>query len=294
MRLVLTACLLSFGPTAMAVAAPKPVATSDPAVAVLALKANGSRDVVLANQDGTGARAIYNSREAGITVRAGPASSRTFLMIEGVKLSLLKYRIGASGIELDTITALPVTGSSGDISPDGTLLAYADPSTRSYWTYRFSDGAKTKIATIADGTYLGLVTFTRNNAGLVYGVHDLSAGSSVTRLYRAELAGGDPVDLQISGQLTEFTTAPDGSVYTSRSGSTAMDFVIERWSAAGAPAAYVTTGNRPTLSCDGTQLMFQTGASSAKLIAVLRKDLGTGSQFTFSKTGYYAPEYLGC
>jgi Tol biopolymer transport system component len=206
-------------------------------------------------------------------------------------LSLLKYRLTSPGVAFDSVTPLPISGNAGDVSPDGTLIAYADGA-QSYRTYRLSDGAKTLITTLPTGSHLGLITFTRDGSGVVYSVH--IGDTAVTNLYRAQLSGGDPVDLGISGVITEFATAPDDSIFTSRQRNSTTDFVIEDWAASGGSAAYVTGGNRPSLSCSGTQLMFQTNASTAPAIGVLRRDLSTGLQYTFAPSGYYAPEYLGC
>src|SRR5205085_1083825 len=116
-----------------------------------------------------------------------PRSLHAVLMIEGSKLTLVKYRFSSTGVQFDSLSVLPVSGTTADISPDGSLIAYSDLPTRSFWTYRLSDGAKTQIATISADENFGTVRFARDNSALVYRVNVFSPAS--TRYYRAALAG---------------------------------------------------------------------------------------------------------
>lgn len=289
MRLILAACLLASASST--IAAPKPVGTSSPDLVIVRKQPNGLREVVLANEDGSGARAIYTSSVQGIVLRAGPASQRTILMTEGTKLSLLKYRVGATGVELETSTVLPVSGASADISPDGTLVAYSDVGTRSYQSFRLSDGAITPIAKLADDESFAGARFSRDGTALVYRASVVASSSS--RMYKVALASGSiPANLGINDKVTDFNLGLDNSIYASHSDGSG-GYVIDRWTADGTSWSRVTTGNRPTLSCTDRSMMFQLYSGTTP--SVLRRDLATGLQYTFSQSGYYyGPQYLGC
>lgn len=267
------------------------VALADPSLAIMKQKPNRTRDVVLANDDGSGQYVIYNSKERSAYVRAGgPRSGHMLLLVENTKASLLNYRIGAKGPVFASIKALPISvGYTADLSPDGSSVAYYDTVSNSYRLYRLSDGSSTPLASLPSGYRSEVVVFTRDGASVLYSFRNVA--TNLPEYYTVPVTGGPSVSVPVSGKLINQETALDGGYLLERTTGAIGSSSIERFSQAGGSGTYLAPGARPSLSCNDSSVFFQLSSLGAPT-RVLRLDLATGSTFDVASNGYYAPAYL--
>ncbi len=266
------------------------VALADPSLAIMKQKPNRTRDVVLANDDGSGQYVIYNSKERSAYVRAGgPRSGHMLLLVESTKASLLNYRIGAKGPVFASIKALPISvGYTADLSPDGSSVAYYDTVSNSYRLYQLIDGSSTPLASLPSGYRSDVVVFTRDGASVLYSFR--SVATNLPEYYTVPVTGGPSVSVPVSGKLINQETALDGGFLLERTTGGVGSSSIERFPQSGGSGTYLAPGARPSLNCTDSSVFFQLSSLGAPT-RVLRLDLATGSTFDVG-SGYYAPAYL--
>ena len=275
---------------------PPPSGTSTPEIAFVQISGGTRRNYTLrlANEDGTGASTIFSSRDIGQMVPyMGPKADRTILLVQGGKVSLVRYKPTSSGTALDSIEELPSIGSSPgavdvDFSPDGRKFVNFSSLDNKFWIFDLEQRAfwpLIQLNAVPHG-----FAFSRDSSSIIYLDH---VSSTEVVVKKVSLSGGQPTELGIRGHYSEVVPAnqSDGLILlrTTNTGSNR----IEWHPADGTGPVDLAEGYEPSLQCDDSTVIYQKLNSNGS-VALLRVEVATKQAYTTSTSGNYSPDYVGC
>jgi WD40 repeat protein len=277
-------------------AKPVPSGTTTPDIAYINISGGARRNygLRLANEDGTGANSILSSRDTGQMVpHMGPRADRTILLVQGGKLSLVRYEPTSTGTRLTSIESLPsISNSVGAqevaFSPDGKKFANFSQLDMTFWIFDLVTRSFTPLIALAATPHN--FAFSRDGTSLVYLDH---VSDTDAILKRVSLSGGAPVELGIRGDFWDVEPAHQSDGYVLVRGVNTRTSRVEYHPAGGGATVDLAQGYAPSLKCDDSTVIYQQiqPDSSVKL---LRVDVATKSGSTTSSIGNYWPDYVGC
>ena len=273
-----------------------PVGTTAPDIAYVNISGGARRHYTLrlANEDGTGANSIFSSRDVGQMVpHMGPRSDRTILLVQGGKLSLLRYEPTSTGTKLTSIESLPAINTAAGaqqvaLSPDGKKYVFFANNDMRFWVFDIVGRAFSPLLQLPARPHD--FAFSRDGLSLLYLDH---VSDSEAILKRVSLSGGEPVELGIQGDYWDVEPAHQSDGYVLVRGVNTRISRVEYHPAGGGAPDDLAQGYAPSLKCDdGTVIYQQIQADSS--VKLLRVDVATGSGSTTSAIGNYWPDYVGC
>lgn len=273
-----------------------PPSTSDPQIAYVNISGGSRRHYQLrvANEDGTGAATLYSSRDVGQMVpHMGPRASRTILLVQGSKLSLVRYEPSSTGTKLTNIEPLPSIGTATGaqevaFSPDGRKFVFFAQNDKKFWIFDLIDRIFSPVFQL-DATPHNFA-FSRDGSSLVYLDH---VTDTEAVLKKVSLSGGDPVELGIRGDFWDVEPAHNSDGYILVRGVNNRTSRIEYHPAGGGATVDLAQGYAPSLKCDDTTVIYQQVQADSS-VKLLRVNLASKAGFTTSSTGNYWPDYVGC
>lgn len=298
MRAILgsAAIALAFGTAAFAAKPPGGGSggTTDPKIGYVAILSSGARELRLANEDGTGSVKLASTPNHGqMTLSLGPRSSGKLSYNDGGKLHLLTYEVGPGGTRTTSDLVIVDTPSRGfgyhRFSPSGTKIAYVYPGTNDIYLYDVASGQTSQLLSVTG--YIMDLDFSHDGSRIIYSV-TADINVPTVQLKAVPVAGGTPVDLPISGQYGDFRVAHlSDSIVADVAGD--ANGVIKLISADGNTIQSLASGYYPDLRCDDTKVIFQRinqGRNAS--VSLLKYEVSTGLQTTFSTSGNYWPDYF--
>lgn len=269
--------------------AAKPPGTSVPPNPQIAYRLLSGKSVKLmvANEDGTNATALYTSPQS-FRFDLAPRGQRQIVLSHGTgassKISLLTYAVAGSGtFQTTSIVDLAASrqGETVDFSPDGTKIIYKccfDGTNETLAVYDLADGSITPWAT---GPYFWDYAWFRDGASIAYSTH------GPARLYELTGPGAEPI-LLYSGQgeinVDSSRTNPNRLVvsYNDTSGNARIGF----FEGAGFTNADIVNSVRAwqgTLNCDDSKLAYMGVQNTSGSQAFYIRELNTGVTSLVSK-----------
>lgn len=251
--------------------------------------------LMVANEDGTNATALYSSQTSFVFDLA-PRAQRQIAISTGTgaesKLSLLSYTTTGSGTFATTgiVELTPARqGTRIDFSPDGTRIAYAccyDGSSETLAVYDLTDNSVTHWAT---GDYFWDIAWFRNGASIAFST------LGPTALYELDAPGAEP-RLLYAGQgeinVDSSRVHPDRLVvsYNDEAGDARIG-MFEAPTASNPEGGFVSTDIansarawQGTLNCDDLKLAYGGTQNTSGSQAYYILDLTTGMNTLVSKS----------
>lgn len=277
-------------------AKPVPPGTSTPEIAYINISGGSRRNYTLrlANEDGTGANTIYSSRDIGQMVpHMGPRADRTILLVQGSKLSLIRYEPTSTGTKFTSIEPLPAIGNSVGaqevaFSPDGKKFVNFSHLDMKFWVFDLVARAFTPLLQLAATPHN--FAFSRDGSSLLYLDH-VSNTEAILKSF--PMSGGPPVELGIRGDFWDVEPAHNSDGYVLVRGVDITTSRVEFHPAGGGAPVDLAQGYAPSLKCDDSTVIYQQRQADSS-VKLLRVDLAGISDFTTSNSGNYWPDYVGC
>lgn len=295
LRAALLTCLLV---TAQPVSGGKPAptpGTSTPEIGYVKISGGSRRfyEFKMSNEDGTGASTVFSSRDVGsMVVDLGPRAAKSFLMIQGGKLSLGKYKSTSTGVQLDgalteIINMNHVGAAMAKISNTGQDVVYFRNATSQLWRYN-----------VASRTHSLLYDLPANGAGLTISPDGQTVyfteeeGPETFALKSIPMAGGTPTDLNRRGYFTDISAA------NTRAELVLVD--IGDWPvtrmhfydvATGTLGPSFANGTQASYKCDDSRLVYQQNNAGGG-VSLLYYDIPSGAPGTLSRSDLYRPDYI--
>lgn len=271
-----------------------PPASSDPDIGFIYTGSNGTKEVRLAEEDGTGWATLASGSDIGF-LALGPRSQHQLAYSKGNSIRLLTYSITSTGPKTVSdvqIAALDRSSPRMRFSPTGTHIAYVWPSRDDIYVYDLSTGQNHLVVDSHD-TLIADVDFSPDGATLIY---DQGSPSDLTHIQFKTIGvnGGSPSNLPINGDYDYFRLSHDGSsvvasMLTSWSGSVRIVPV------SGGTPTTLTTGYNPSFNCSDGVVLFQrrdVAKHGQSPTSMLKYNLSTGLTSTFSTSDRAWGEYL--
>jgi Tol biopolymer transport system component len=277
-------------------AKPVPSGTSNPEIGYVNISGGARRNYALrlANEDGTGANTIYSSRDVGQMVpHMGPRADRTILLVQGSKLSLVRYEPTSTGTKLTSIEPLPAIGSAPGaqevaFSPDGKKFVLFAQNDMKFWVFDLVTRVFSPLLQLAATPHN--FAFSRDGSSLIYLDH---VSNTDAILKSVSLSGGAPVELGIRGDFWDVEPAHQSDGFILVRGVDTKTSRVEYHPATGGATSDLAQGYAPSLKCDDSTVIYQQ-VQADSTVKLLRIELATTSGFTTSTIGNYWPDYVGC
>jgi hypothetical protein len=276
---------------------PAPSGTADPQVGYVKILNNGSRELWVANEDGTGAvRLAATGVKSSMSFALGPKSQGLIAYTVPGQVHLLHFVQGSTGVKTDTDTAIVSDGSrhSGPpaISPTGGYIAWvSDVGGGGYGVHVYSLATHSVVNNITSALILsGVVDFSADGSRVIYSETFTPGDTLNVRFMSVPVTGGTPTELGIEGKYGNFRVGPADEIVADTMG----DDKGSLWSfpsGATSPTLLTTNGFFPSPRCDSRFVIFarlESGGGSS----VRKYELATGLTSTFSTAGDYAPDYF--
>ena len=298
MKPIHLALILSLAPAPAFAGKPVPAGTSNPEIVYVNISGGTRRNYALrvANEDGSGANTIYSSRDIGqMMPHMGPKADRTILLIQGSKVSLVRYEPTATGTKLTSIEELPPIGSSRgaaeqvDFSPDGKKFVSYSPLDKTLWIFDLVQRSFTPLLALQD--HPPGFAFSRDSSAIFY-LDRVSSTESA--LKKVELASGAVTDMGISGDYWWVEPAHQSDSFVLVRGLDYATSRIEYHPGDGSAPTDLAQGYAPSIQCDDSSVIYQKINSGSSSVSLFRVEVASKAGSTTSTSGNYWPDYVGC
>jgi Tol biopolymer transport system component len=268
--------------------------TTAPQIAFVNISGGTRRHYQLrvADEDGSHSATLYDTRDIGQMVpHMGPAGDKTIVLVQGGKVSLVRYTTSSTGTAFQSIeTLLTVSSQTGavhvDFSPNGNDIAWFDNSARELKVFHLDSGTSTTVTPVG---FTEQFSFTGDGSEILY-LEYIGQGDEI--LWRVPSGGGTPVKL-LEGDYSGVEPAHSGSAFILTRSSSLKTSTLEYFSSPSSGSTTLATGYVPSFACDDSTIIYQRVNSDGS-VSLLRRDMATGLGYTTSSTGNYWPDYVGC
>jgi Tol biopolymer transport system component len=260
--------------------------TTDPQVAYVHISASGTREIRLANEDGTGSAVLATSSQSDVAVRLAPRAQHQLAYTSGPSVHLLTYEITSTGVRTvsDVVVGSDTVGTLA-FSPTGTQIAWLNPDGNVIYLEDLGSGSTVQLVN-SGSAYIADIDFSSDGSHLIYS-QTIPPSTTDVQFKSIPVAGGDSIDLPISG-----------AYFTFRVGHTSDSIAAASWGSNGpitffpagsSSGSVLVNGLHPALRCDDRVLMYMTTSRSSE--KTLKYDLTTGLGSTFGTAAYF-PDYF--
>jgi Tol biopolymer transport system component len=280
-----------------------PPSTTDPQVGYIHTLSNGTREIQLANEDGTGAATLASARVAIGGLSLAPRAQHQLTYVVGTIIHLLTFEISSTGPKTTSDVVVASVASARTVSklrfsPTGAYIAWVNEDDTNIYIYDLASGqARLLVDTPGDWSNSGVVDidFTRDGTQLIYSLPPPQGPLTAIQFKSVPVAGGASTDLATApgpyGYLTVGNT--DDRMVTDN----VADYggMMTLFPSVGSSPVTLTTGYHPSLRCDDRVIIFQrrqVSKGGSATIQVLKYDLGTGLTSTFSNSGNSWADYF--
>jgi len=262
----------------------QPGGTTNPEVGFVRILSNGSRELRVSAEDGTGASVLHSAGRAQMFVSMGPRPQHQIAFSEGGKVRLLTYEVTSTSLKTTNIQTLVDMNTSGsqsfDFSPTGAHVAWINPRDYTIYLYNVASNQTSPLLTTQNRT--GDATFTKDGESLMF-LEEVSESDYV--LKSVPITGGSPVELGYRGNIMQVEAGRTDDrlvlVY--------YDHTMEMVPAGGGTRVRLPNGYAPSLRCDDRVVIFQRAYNGG--VSLHKYDLQTGLTSTFSNKDLYWPDY---
>ena len=282
--------------TALVGAKAPPPGTTDPQVGYVKILNNGTRELWVAREDGTGAvRLAATGVKSWMFFGLGPKSQGLLAYAMPGQLHLLHFVQGSNGVKTDTDTVIVnnATNFAGApaVSPMGSHVAWVGTiAGGGYGIHVYSVATHSIINEVTSSALLsGYVDFSADGSRLIYS-ETITPGDTLTVGFKSvPVTGGVPTDLGIQGKYGTFRVGPTDEIVTDTGGDPKGSLWLFP-SGATSPTLLTTNGYMPSPRCDSGSVIFARIEGSGGT-SIRKYEIATGFTTTFSTTGI-APDYF--
>ena len=272
---------------------PPPPSTNDPQVGYIKILNNGTRELRVANEDGTGSVLLASTgSHSGMTMSLGPKSLGLIAYAVPGQIRLLRFVKGPTGIKKDSDTVIASSGrvmSNLAFSPTGERLAWLGAIGGSYGIHVYDLASGSITNTITSTTNLSDLDFSADGSSIIYSETLTLADTRHVRFRSAPADGGAATDLGIEGLYGSFSVGPADEIVADTMGEPNGPL----WLIASGSTSPVqlTNGYAPAVRCDSRYVILQRIEGSAT-VSLRKYEVATGLVSTFSTSGNYWPDYF--
>ena len=273
-----------------------PPSTSDPEIAFVNISGGARRHYALrlANEDGTGAVTIYSSRDVGQMVpHMGPRADRTIVLIQGGRVSLVRYESSSTGTKFVSITPLftindAVGAQRVDFSPNGKDIVWWDRPISTLKIFNLDTQSSTPLIQLASEPHY--FAFNKDGSAVLFLDHVTDSDAILKSI---PTGGGTPTEVGLRGDFWGVVAAPGSDALILTRGINNRTSQLDYYATAASGADSLATGYVPSIKCDGGTAIYQQVQADGS-VKLLRVNLTTKVGATTSSIGNYWPDYVGC
>ena len=273
-----------------------PPSTSNPEIAYVNISGGSRRHYQLrvANEDGTGAATLYSSRDVGqMMPHMGPAADRTIVLIQGGRVSLVRYNVSSTGTTFHSIEPLftintAVGAQRVDFSPNGKDIVWWDRPINTLKIFNLDTRTSRSLIQLASEPHN--FAFNRDGTAVLFLDH---VTDSDAILKSVPLAGGDATEVGLRGDFWGVESAHGSDALILTRGVNHKTSQLEYYATPASGPDNLATGYVPSIKCDDSTAIYQQVNADGS-VSLLRVDLASGAGFTTSTKGNYWPDYVGC
>jgi hypothetical protein len=268
--------------------------TTAPQIAFVNISGGARRHYQLkvADEDGSHSATLYDTRDIGQMVpHMGPAADKTIVLVQGGKVSLLRYTTSSTGTAFQSIEPLFTAGSQTgaihvDFSPDGNDIAWFDNSSKQLKVFHLDTRTNT---TVTPAYFTDEFSFNADGSAILY----LEYVSDTDEILKQVPASGGTSTTLLEGDYFGVESAHSGTGFILTRAADVKTNALEYYASPDSSPTTLATGYVPSFKCgDGTIIYQKVNSNSS--VSLLRIDLGTGAGYTTSSSGNYWPDYVGC
>lgn len=275
---------------------PPPTGTTTPDIGYVRISGGARRfyELRLANEDGTGANTIYSSRDIGqMFPHMGPRADRTIALVQGGRVSLVRYDVTSTGPIFVSIEPLfTIREASGgqamDFSPNGKDIVWFDATAGALKIFNLDTRSSTPLLSLAREP--NSFVFNRDGSAVLF-LEYVTDTDAI--LKSVALAGGTPVDLGLRGNFWGLEAAHTSDGFIVNRGLDIKTTYLDYYASAGSGPTTLAQGYLPSFKCDDNVVIYQKVNTDGS-VSLLRVNPTTLAGNTTSTKDNYRPDYVGC
>lgn len=254
---------------------------ANPQIAFVKSSTSGRRQLMIANDDGSSATAIYTTNQL---MRVELGSDGMVYFTDGPRFGRIPVTGGSPQWLFETSSRL---GGNMDLSPDGSSLAWWDSVNGTLNRYHIGTGQQQLVS--AAPQLLDL-SFDRTGANIIF---NLAVGNGNYEFMIVSASGGTAIPYGLSGPFTNFDASHQDSTLVVTIQPPATAPVLGLWEPGMSGPISLVPGYNGTYRCDDSAIMFQRVVGSGSTI--FRRS-SSGNITTIAKPESVFPSYKqqGC
>jgi hypothetical protein len=275
LRTVLIAALIATFAAPSQSAKPSVPGVTDPQIAFVKTS-NRGRQLMVANEDGSGATAIYSSTTF---LRPEMGSNGTVYFWEGGQFKRIAVTGGGAQTLIDT--GKPGIPAS-DLSPDGTSLAWFSADGGGIFRYDIATGQQQPVATASNVFDL---SFDGSGANIVFNVQ---VSTYDYEFYIVPASGGGSSPYGLTGRYFTFDASHIGSTLVISVHPAGGAPYLAAWAPGLSAPVKIADGYNPSYRCDDSAIVYQRVVGGGSMI--FRRS-SAGAITTIAKQETVFPSY---
>ncbi len=250
-------------------------------IAFVKSSTSGRRQLMVANEDGSGATAIYTTNQL---VRSELGSDGMVYFTDGPRFGRIPVTGGSPQWLFEVSSRL---GGNMDLSPDGSSLAWWDSANGTLNRYYIATGQQQVVTSASE---LLDLSFDRTGANIIFNV---AVGNGNYEFMIVPATGGTAAPYGLSGPFTNFDASHQDSTLVVTIQPPATAPVLGLWEPGMSGPISLVPGYNGTYRCDDSAIMFQRVVGSG---STLFRRSSSGAITTIAKPESVFPSYkqLGC
>jgi hypothetical protein len=218
---------------------------TNPQIAFVKSSTSGRRQLIIANEDGSGATAIYTTNQL---VRVEMGSDGMVYFTDGPRFGRIPVAGGSPQWLFEVSSRL---GGNMDLSPDGSSLAWWDSANGTLNRYHIGTGQQQLVTPAPE---LLDLSFDRTGANIIFNV---AVGNGNYEFMIVPATGGTAIPYGLSGPFTNFDASHQDSTLVVTIQPPATAPVLGLWEPGMSGPVSLVPGYNGTYRCDDSAIMYQ-------------------------------------
>lgn len=254
-----------------------PSGVASPQIAFVKASTGGRRQLMVANEDGSGATAIYTSTRM---IRPEMGSDGNVYFWDGGRFNRISTTGGAVQMLFDTNRTIP---PPSDLAPDGSNLAWFSEASGGLFRYDIGSGQQQAVAAVSSVLDL---SFDRFGANIIF---NTPVGDVDYEFRIVPASGGTPAPYGLVGRYSMFDASHrDSTLVISVFPGGGMGPYLSLWEPGMGTPIRIADGYQGTYRCDDSAILYQRVVGSGSTL--FRRSSG-GAITTVAKPESIFPSY---
>ena len=265
---------------AVPAAAGKPTGgTFNPQITYTYSSSNGTRELRVANEDGTSWRTLVSSKNPLVS-ELGP-DGYVYFWNSG-KFNRVPVTGGTPQLLFDSGRAF---FNRSDLSKDASSVAWFNPDTKRLYRY---DVATNSQNLLLDGAYIIDLTYDYTGNNILYAEQVSDTDYSMKSI---PATGGSPSSMGLTGRISNVDSAHSDGTLVLAINEPGVGPHVELWHPGDATTTRVADGYNGTFRCDDGAILFNRASGGG--FGLYRRE-ASGLVFTVAKASSLFPSYKAC